>query len=70
MDSLPGGGAEILSDRIRGIISPNKVKASDWLKVMEKAHKIGMRTTAAMMFGHVESDEDIDYAMVYSRGIG
>lgn len=51
-------------------ISPNKVKASDWLRVMEEAHKIGMRTTAAMMFGHVESDEDIDYAMVYSRGIG
>lgn len=59
LDSLPGGGAEILSDRIRGVISPNKVNATDWLKVMEEAHKLGMKTTATMMFGHVESDEDI-----------
>ncbi len=59
LDSLPGGGAEILSDRVRRIISPNKIKSRDWLRVMETAHRIGMRTTATMMFGHVERDRDI-----------
>lgn len=59
LDSLPGGGAEILSDRVRKIISPNKISADEWLEVMRTAHKIGMKTTATMMFGHIESNEDI-----------
>jgi cyclic dehypoxanthinyl futalosine synthase len=59
LDSLPGGGAEILCDRVRKAISPNKVSADGWLAVMETAHRIGMKTTATMMFGHVERDEDI-----------
>lgn len=59
LDSIPGGGAEILSDRVREILSPKKIKSSQWLKVMEEAHKIGMRTTATMMFGSVEEPEDI-----------
>ena len=59
LDSIPGGGAEILSDRVREILSPKKIKSSQWLKVMEEAHKIGMRTTATMMFGSVEKSEDI-----------
>lgn len=59
LDSIPGGGAEILSDRVREIISPMKIKSSVWLKVMEEAHLIGMRTTATMMFGSVENNEDI-----------
>jgi len=59
LDSLPGGGAEILSNRVRAAISPNKVDADGWIRVMETAHKLGMRTTATMMFGHVESNEDI-----------
>ncbi len=59
LDSMPGGGAEILSDRVRDVISPMKIKSSVWLNVMEEAHKCGMRTTATMMFGSVESDEDI-----------
>ncbi|BCB95372.1 cyclic dehypoxanthine futalosine synthase [Dissulfurispira thermophila] len=59
LDSIPGGGAEILSDRVREILSPNKIKSSQWLRVMEEAHKIGMRTTATMMFGSVEEPEDI-----------
>lgn len=59
LDSIPGGGAEILSDRVREIISPKKIKSSEWLRVMENAHKIGMRTTATMMFGSVEEPEDI-----------
>ncbi len=59
LDSLPGGGAEILSDRVRKMISPNKVDSNGWLKVMEIAHSIGMKTTATMMFGHVETNADI-----------
>jgi len=59
LDSLPGGGAEILSERVRREISPRKVSAAGWLKVMETAHKIGMRTSATMMFGHVETKSEI-----------
>jgi cyclic dehypoxanthinyl futalosine synthase len=59
LDSVPGGGAEILSDRVREILSPKKIKSSRWLAVMESAHRIGMRTTATMMFGSIESAEDI-----------
>ncbi len=59
LDSIPGGGAEILSDRIREMISPKKIGKDRWLKVMEEAHLIGMKTTATMMFGSVEGPEDI-----------
>ncbi|NLI28940.1 MAG: radical SAM protein, partial [Nitrospiraceae bacterium] len=59
LDSIPGGGAEILTDRVREILSPKKIKTGEWLKVMEEAHRIGMRTTATMMFGSVETPEDI-----------
>lgn len=59
LDSIPGGGAEILSDRVREFLSPRKIKTSQWLKVMEEAHKIGMKTTATMMFGSIEEPEDI-----------
>jgi len=54
LDSIPGGGAEILVDEIRGKISPNKCSADKWLKVMKTAHQLGLKTTATMMFGHVE----------------
>jgi cyclic dehypoxanthinyl futalosine synthase len=59
LDSLPGGGAEILVDRVRAKISPNKCKSEEWLSVMRTAHELGMRTTATMMFGHIETNEDI-----------
>jgi cyclic dehypoxanthinyl futalosine synthase len=59
LDSIPGGGAEILSDRVRKKISPKKIGTDRWLKVMEEAHKLGMKTTATMMFGSVEEPEDI-----------
>ncbi|MEE9524416.1 MAG: cyclic dehypoxanthinyl futalosine synthase [Thermodesulfovibrionales bacterium] len=59
LDSIPGGGAEILSDRVREQLSPRKIKSSEWLRVMEEAHRLGMRTTATMMFGSVEKYEDI-----------
>lgn len=59
LDSIPGGGAEILSDRVREQLSPRKIKSPEWIKVMEEAHRIGMRTTATMMFGSIETPEDI-----------
>jgi len=62
LDSIPGGGAEILSDRVRRIISPTKTKSEEWLGVMRSAHRLGMSTTATMMWGHVETlDERIDH---------
>ncbi|WP_347275513.1 cyclic dehypoxanthinyl futalosine synthase [Candidatus Kuenenia sp.] len=58
LDSIPGGGAEILTDRCRKIISPNKCSAQEWLDVMQSAHEQGMKTTATMMFGHIETTEE------------
>ena len=55
LDSLPGGGAEVLSDRVRNEVSPSKCTADEWIGVMREAHQLGMRTTATMMFGHVET---------------
>lgn len=55
LDSIPGGGAEILCDRVRNETAPRKCGTDDWLAVMEEAHNQGMRTTATMMFGHVET---------------
>lgn len=54
LDSIPGGGAEILQNEVRARVSPNKCSADQWLYVMKRAHKQGMRTTATMMFGHEE----------------
>ena len=58
LDSIPGGGAEILVENIRKKISPNKCTADQWIEVMTTAHKLGMKTTATMMFGHIESYKD------------
>jgi cyclic dehypoxanthinyl futalosine synthase len=58
LDSIPGGGAEILSDRVRNIIGIAKGSTAEWLHVMEVAHGLGMKTTATMMFGHVETLEE------------
>ncbi len=58
LDSLPGGGAEILVDRVRQRISPRKISSEKWLEVMEEAHKIGLKTTSTMMIGTVETIED------------
>ncbi len=59
LDSLPGGGAEVLVDGVRDAISPRKLKSSGWLGVMEEAAGLGMRGTATMMFGAGETDEEI-----------
>ncbi len=55
LDSIPGGGAEILCDRVRSETAPRKCTADEWLAVMREAHHQGMRTTATMMFGHIET---------------
>jgi cyclic dehypoxanthinyl futalosine synthase len=57
--SLPGGGAEILSDRVRKSISPKKGGAEAWLSVHRAAHRLGIVSTATMMYGHVEDSTDI-----------
>src|SRR5262249_29743942 len=56
--SIPGGGAEILVDRVRDIIAPKKVNTKEWLGVMREAHRLGISTTATMMYGHVETLEE------------
>lgn len=58
LDSIPGGGAEVLVDRVRDRISPKKVKTAGWLAVMREAHRAGLKTTATMMFGHAETIEE------------
>jgi cyclic dehypoxanthinyl futalosine synthase len=58
LGSIPGGGGEILVDRVRQRISPLKAMSDDWLGVMDAAHRLGLATTATMMFGHVETLED------------
>jgi len=55
LDSLPGGGAEILADRVRNAVSPHKASADAWIDVMRTAHAIDMSTTATMMFGGLET---------------
>src|SRR5207249_7875529 len=56
--SIPGGGGEILVDDVRRGISPLKTMSDDWLGVMDSAHRLGLPTTATMMFGHVETYAD------------
>ncbi len=62
--SLPGGGAEILNDRVRGIVCEKKASAVEWLEVARTAHNLGMRTNATMLYGHVETyEERIDHLL-------
>ncbi len=58
LDSLPGGGAEVLVDEVRKEVSPKKISSAEWLKVHEEAHRLGMVSTATMVIGHIESFED------------
>jgi cyclic dehypoxanthinyl futalosine synthase len=55
LDTIPGGGAEILVDRVRDKISRGKTRTAEYLEVMRQAHRIGMRTSITMMFGHIET---------------
>ncbi|MFN8279192.1 MAG: cyclic dehypoxanthinyl futalosine synthase [Saprospiraceae bacterium] len=56
LDSLPGAGAEILNDRVRRLVSKGKCGAAEWLDIMRAAHRLGLTTSATMMFGHVETN--------------
>ena len=58
MDSMPGGGGEILVDSVRRAIAPRKISSETWLRVMEEAHRLGIPTSATMMYGHVETLQD------------
>jgi cyclic dehypoxanthinyl futalosine synthase len=69
LDSIPGGGAEILVDRVRKKVSPNKIRWKQWAEVMRTAQKIGMPTTATMMFGSLETDKEIVEHLVRLRDV-
>ena len=58
LGSIPGGGGEILVDSVRQRIAPLKCKSDQWLEVMQVAHELGLKSSATMMFGHVETIED------------
>lgn len=59
LQSVPGAGAEILVDSIKDIISPKKISSDEWLRIMEESHSVGLPASATMMYGHVESPNDI-----------
>ncbi len=59
MQSMPGAGAEILVDSVRDVISPKKITSSEWIDIMREAHSIGLKSSASMMYGHVETLGDI-----------
>ena len=64
LDSMPGGGAEILSDRVRNELCPNKATATEWLEVARTAHSLGIRSNASMLYGHIETiEERIDHLL-------
>ena len=58
LDSMPGGGAEIFSDRVRHIICDHKIDGGEWLEIARTAHEVGLKSNATMLYGHVENDED------------
>lgn len=66
LDSLPGGGAEILHDEVRSQISPNKISSREWLEVMRAAHQEGIKSTATMMIGSVEN---LDHRLFHLQSI-
>ena len=69
LDSVPGGGAEILTDRVRQTISPYKDTADEWLDNMREAHKAGLKSTVTMMYGSVDTMEDRIEHLVRSRAL-
>jgi aminodeoxyfutalosine synthase len=58
VDSMPGGGAEIFAERVRSIICDHKIDGDQWLSTARLAHKMGFKTNATMLYGHIENDED------------
>jgi aminodeoxyfutalosine synthase len=58
MDSLPGGGAEVFSDRVRRVICDHKLTGEEWLETARTAHELGLHSNCTMLYGHIEADED------------
>lgn len=69
LDSLPGAGAEILSDRVRRLLAKGKCSGSEWLEVMKVAHRVGLTTSATMMFGHIETIRERMDHLVWIRDV-
>ncbi len=69
LDSLPGAGAEILSDRVRRLISKGKCGSEEWLDIMRAAHQLHLTTSATMMFGHIETNHERMQHLVYIRSV-
>jgi cyclic dehypoxanthinyl futalosine synthase len=69
LDSLPGAGAEILSDRVRNTISHAKATTGEWLDVMREAHKLNLPTSATMMYGHMETFEERIEHLIHLRSL-
>jgi FO synthase subunit 2 len=68
LDSMPGTAAEILSDRVREIICPDKLTTDEWINVVKLAHKTGIPTTSTMMYGHIETlEERIDHILTIRK---
>jgi aminodeoxyfutalosine synthase len=64
VDSMPGGGAEIFSERVRAIICDHKIDGNEWLDTARIAHEVGLKSNATMLYGHIENDEDrVDHLM-------
>lgn len=59
VDCMPGGGAEVLSERIHKALYPQKIGPKDWLRIHEEAHELGLQTNATLLFGHMETDEEL-----------
>lgn len=69
LDSLPGAGAEILNDRVRRLLAKGKCSGGEWLDVMRASHKIGLTTSATMMFGHIETIRERMEHLVWLREV-
>ncbi len=69
LDSMPGGGAEIFSERVRAIICDHKIDGNEWLDVAREAHLLGIRSNATMLYGHIEGDEDRVDHLLKLRGL-
>jgi 7,8-didemethyl-8-hydroxy-5-deazariboflavin synthase CofH subunit len=69
LGTIPGTAAEILDDRVRAIVSPNKLRRDRWVEIIETAHAVGLRSTATLMYGHVETAEQVANHLALLRDI-
>lgn len=69
LGSLPGGGAEVFSPRIRQVLCPKKISGEKWLEVMQAAHKLGIKSNATMLYGHIETPEERVDHLIKLRGL-